>query len=56
MIPVEVVDKFFPTIIIVLNILAALVYAYHGRWGSCAFWTGATICNFAVVYMITKLG
>jgi len=43
-------DKVFPTIIIILMICAAIVYAYYKNWKMCGFWFSAAAVNFFVTY------
>jgi hypothetical protein len=42
--------KFFPTILIVLDIAAAVVYAAKFDWRSTVYWTAAATLTFVVTY------
>lgn len=42
--------KLFPTILIVLNIAAAAVWAVHGDWRKCTYWLAAAVLTFVVTY------
>jgi hypothetical protein len=43
-------SKLFPTIMIVLSILAALSYIPCGDWRRVAYWLAAAILNASVTY------
>jgi hypothetical protein len=42
--------RFFPTILIVLDILAAGVYATHGDTRKIVYWLSAAVLTAAVTY------
>jgi hypothetical protein len=42
--------KVFPTILIALDIAAALVYACKGDWRKIIYWTAAAVLTFVVTY------
>jgi type IV secretory pathway VirB2 component (pilin) len=44
--------KLFPSIMIVLNILAAGTYALHGltEWRQIVYWLAAAVLTFVVTY------
>lgn len=42
--------KLFPTIIIILAVCAACVYAYHGNWRKAIYWAAAATLTGAVTW------
>ena len=42
--------KTFPTLLIMLDICAAIVYATHGDWRKVAYWLAAAILTVTVTY------
>jgi hypothetical protein len=42
--------KAFPTILIVLDLAAAIVWASHGDWRKATYWTCAAVLTFTVTY------
>lgn len=42
--------KIFPTILIVLDICASLVYMQSGNWRMTVYWAAAGILSFCVTY------
>lgn len=44
--------KSFPTLLIILDICAAIVYAGGKDWGRCIYWFCAGVLSYSVVYLI----
>ena len=42
--------KFFPTILMILDIFAAVFYIPDGNWRKVAYWMAAAILTFVVTY------
>ena len=42
--------KLFPTILIVLDIAAAVVYATHGDWRKMTYWIAAGVLTLVITY------
>ena len=42
--------QIFPTILIVLDIAAAIVYACHGDWRRVIYWLAAAVITGSVTY------
>lgn len=42
--------KFLPTVLIVIDIAASIVYACHGDWRKAVYWFAAAALTFTVVY------
>lgn len=44
--------KFFPTLLVVLNVAAAVVYATKGasEWRMIAYWSAAAVLNYVVTW------
>ncbi len=42
--------KLFPTIMIVLDLVAAVVWLYHGDMRKCVYWIAAGILTITVTY------
>ncbi len=42
--------KIFPTILIVLDIAAAIVYARHGDWRRAIYWVAAAVITGSVTF------
>lgn len=42
--------KIFPTILMFLDIAAAIVWACRGDWRKCVYWLAAAILTFVVTY------
>lgn len=42
--------KLFPTILITLNFLAAIVYLFDGDWRHFGYWLSAAVLNICVTY------
>lgn len=40
----------FPTILIVLNLCASLVYGLKGDWRHTVYWISASVLTFCVTY------
>lgn len=45
-----------PIIIMVESYAAAIPLAVAGRWGSALYWLSAGTLNFAVIFLIRRLG
>lgn len=43
-------EKFFPTLLIIMDIGAAIVYAKHRDWRKVIYWLAAAILNAAVTF------
>jgi len=44
------ITKLFPTILIVLDIAAAIVWACHGDWRKATYWAAAAVLTFVITY------
>jgi len=44
------IEKIFPTILIVLDLCAALVYLYQGDYRRAIYWTAAAVLTTTVTY------
>ena len=47
--------KFFPTLLIILDVFAAAAYAWHGfpkfaEWRKTVYWLSAAVLTFTVTY------
>ena len=42
--------QIFPTILILLDIAAAIVYAWHGDWRRMIYWLAAAVITGSVTY------
>ena len=42
--------KFFPTVMIVLDLAAAVVYLYHGDFRKVIYWAAAAVLTTSVTY------
>ena len=42
--------RFFPTVMIIMQLLAALVYFYAGDKRRCVYWLAAAVLTFTVTY------
>jgi hypothetical protein len=49
-------SRILPTIIVVEMFIAGIPYACIGKWGSAVYWWAAALLNFAVIYIIPKVG
>lgn len=47
-----ITTRFFPTLIMILNILSAAGYALHGwhEWRKIIYWLSAAVLTFTVTY------
>jgi len=43
-------ERIFPTILIVLDVAAAVVYACHYDWRKTLYWAAAAVLTFVVTY------
>ena len=43
-------EKIFPTILMVLDVAAAAVYAGKGDWRKTVYWLAAAVLTFVVTY------
>ena len=43
-------EKFFPTLLILMDIGAAIVYAKHKDWRKVVYWIAAAVLNAAVTF------
>lgn len=43
-------EKFFPTLLIFMDIGAAIVYAKHKDWRKVIYWLAAAVLNAAVTF------
>lgn len=43
-------EKAFPTILIILDIAAALMYVPAGDWRHIGYWTAAAVLTFTVTF------
>lgn len=49
--PQEIIQKFFPTILILLDVAAALVYAFtDGKWQDIVYWLAAAILTYTITF------
>jgi len=44
------IEKIFPTILILLDIFAAVVYITQGSWRKMIYWLAAAVLTFVVTY------
>ena len=44
--------KFFPSLVIALNMASAAQYALAGQWGKVIYWLSAAFLTFSVTYMM----
>ena len=42
--------KLFPTILIILDVCAAIVWASHGDWRKAGYWMSAGVLTICVTY------
>ena len=42
--------KLFPTVLIILCLLASIVWFYQGDWRKTVYWLAAAVLNFVVTY------
>jgi len=42
--------RIFPTVLIVLDVAAAIVYAAHGDWRKAVYWLAAAVLTVTVTY------
>lgn len=42
--------KFFPSILIVLDVLAAVVYVWDGDWRHSGYWVSAALITFFATF------
>ena len=42
--------KLFPTILILLNAAASIVWFYNGDWRKTVYWLAAAVLNFVITY------
>jgi len=42
--------KLFPTLIIIINLASAMVYACHGDWRKLIYWLSAATLTAAITY------
>lgn len=42
--------KFFPTVLIILDLCAAGVYCFGGDWGRTGYWVSAAAITFCATY------
>jgi hypothetical protein len=42
--------RIFPTILIILDVLAAIGYATHGDWRKTVYWLAAAALTFVVTF------
>lgn len=43
-------EKFFPTLLIIMDISAAIVYAKYKDWRKVIYWIAAAVLNAAVTF------
>ena len=43
-------EKVFPTILLILDIMAAIVYGCGGDWRKCIYWLAAATLTFVVTF------
>jgi uncharacterized membrane protein len=46
----EMNTKVFPTILIILDVCAAITYIPSGNWRMAVYWIAAAVLTFAVTY------
>lgn len=44
-------DKIFPTLLIIIDILAAMVYGYKGDFKLFVYWLAAAVLTYSVTWM-----
>lgn len=42
--------KVFPTILIILDVCAAIPYGIQGDWRHCIYWIAAAVLTFCITY------
>jgi len=52
----EVATKIIPVILIILDLLGALVYAFYKDWGRVTYWACAGILTYSVTFLIKTKG
>ena len=48
-------ELIFPTIIIMLDVCAALPYAWHANWNMAFYWLSIAILSACVTYLVGDL-
>jgi uncharacterized membrane protein YjjP (DUF1212 family) len=43
-------EKIFPTVLMIVNIAAAVVYLVNGDWKRALYWFSACVLTFTVTY------
>ena len=49
-------SQMLPLVLIALSVGSAVVCAYEKKYGSALYWASAAVINFAVAFLIPKLG
>lgn len=44
--------RIFPTLLLILDLFAAAVYAYYGEWGRVVYWVAAALLTASITYWI----
>jgi hypothetical protein len=44
------IEKIFPTILMILDVCASLAYLYNGDWRKTIYWLAAGVLTFVVTY------
>jgi hypothetical protein len=52
----ERIMHILPTIIVIESILASIIYAIGGKWGSALYWISAALLNISAIWLIKKVG
>lgn len=48
--------NYLPILIMLESFAAAIIYVIHRQWGSAMYWFSSSVLNFAVIFLIKKLG
>jgi len=43
-------EKIFPTVLIVIDVLASMVYVSKGDWRKTLYWIAAAVLTFVITY------
>jgi len=46
----DFIEKIFPTLLIILDLCAAIVYLINTKWGHVGYWLAAAVLTFCVTY------
>jgi len=52
----EKILHILPTVIVIESILASIIYAAGGKFGSALYWISAALLNISVIWLIKNIG